>query len=77
MNTGTGSVNISGGIRNATLYEFALALIVLFLITQYVPRGEYIAGFVLFLALVSSPGAIDGYVSLLEFISNPYNVNGR
>lgn len=51
-----------------SLWQFGLALLTLYLIMRYVPRGEIIGLAILTAALVSTPDAVTAFVNLLDFI---------
>lgn len=58
-------------MRTATLYEFALAILVLWLVLEYIPGGIWIGLSVLTVTMLSTPGAVDGVSKLLAFIQHP------
>lgn len=55
-------------MRNATIWEFGLAVVVLWLVMEYVPEGVYFGLAVLLVAFLSTPQAVDGVAGLLKFV---------
>lgn len=55
-------------MRSASLWEFSLAIVVLWLVMEYVPYGVMIGVFILALAMLETPEAINGISSLLYFV---------
>lgn len=55
-------------MRSATLWQFTLALLVLWLVMEYIPYGVFIGAFVLALALLETPQGVDAFAGLLHFV---------
>lgn len=69
----SGTTNAYSGIPTskalgASLWQFGLALVVLYLIIKYLPHGEEIAFLVFIGALTLKPGAAKNVQSLLNYI---------
>jgi hypothetical protein len=65
---GPGAAPDRRGSAGATLYQFGLSLLVLYLIMRYVPHGEIVGVAILAAALLTSPEALAG---LLALVTNP------
>lgn len=51
-----------------TVYQFGIALLTLYLIMRYVPRGVEIGAIILAVTLISTPAAVQGFSDLLHTI---------
>lgn len=58
-------------MKSASLYEFVLAVLVLWLVMEYVPGGIYIGMAVLLVTALSTPAATAATQNFLLFLQNP------
>lgn len=55
-------------MHNATLWQFGLAILVLWLVMEYLPEGVYFGAAVLLVTFLSTDAAVKTVPGLLDFI---------
>jgi len=63
--------NVVPAASGPNIWQFAIAIVVLYLIVQHVPHGETIAVLVTLGVFLSTPAAVNGVTYLLSWIENP------
>lgn len=58
-------------MSRATLYQFLLALLMLYLVMVYAPGGQMIGLLLLLVVILETPQAGQNLKNLLDFIENP------